>query len=265
MDKQKAQDQIQALIELLNQYGYEYYVLDKPSVPDAEYDEKLRELQELEKQFPEFLSENSPTQRIGGEPLDAFTKVQHNVPMLSLGNAFNEQDLRDFARRASNGTDEPLTFVCELKIDGLAISLTYENGKFVRGATRGDGTTGEDITANLRPIRSIPLSIKDEATLEVRGEAFMPHKSFLALNEKREQNEEEPFANPRNAAAGSLRQLDPKIAAQRNLDIYLYGVGEWNDSSITSHSERLEKLKELGFKTIGRKNARIYPMRLTGL
>ena len=249
MDKQKAQDQIQALIELLNQYGYEYYVLDKPSVPDAEYDEKLRELQELEKQFPEFLSENSPTQRIGGEPLDAFKKVQHNVPMLSLGNAFNEQDLRDFARRASNGTDEPLTFVCELKIDGLAISLTYENGKFVRGATRGDGTTGEDITANLRTIRSIPLSIKDEATLEVRGEAFMPHKSFLALNEKREKNEEEPFANPRNAAAGSLRQLDPKIAAQRNLDIYLYGVGEWNDSSITSHSERLEKLKELGFKT----------------
>ncbi|WP_249871763.1 NAD-dependent DNA ligase LigA [Oceanobacillus saliphilus] len=249
MDKQKAENQIKALVELLNQYGYEYYVLDQPSVPDAEYDEKLRELQKLEQEFPELITDESPTQRIGGEPLDAFKKVQHNVPMLSLGNAFHEQDLRDFARRASSGTDQPVTYVCELKIDGLAISLTYENGKFVRGATRGDGTTGEDITNNLRTIRSIPLTIKEKGTLEVRGEAFMPHKSFLALNEAKEKNEEEPFANPRNAAAGSLRQLDPKIAAQRNLDIFLYGVGEWEGSEITSHSGRLEKLKALGFKT----------------
>jgi len=249
MDKQKAQDQIHALVELLNQYGYEYYVLDQPSVSDAEYDEKLRELQKLEQEFPEFISEESPTQRVGGEPLDTFTKVQHNIPMLSLGNAFNEQDLRDFARRAADGTDDPVSFVCELKIDGLAISLLYENGKFVRGATRGDGTTGEDITTNLRTIRSIPLTIKEKGTIEVRGEAFMPHKSFLALNEQREKNDEEPFANPRNAAAGSLRQLDPKIAAKRNLDIFLYGVGEWPDSNLSSHSERLEKLKELGFKT----------------
>lgn len=249
MDKQKAQDQIHALVELLNQYGYEYHVLDQPSVPDAEYDEKLRELQNLEQEFPEFITEESPTQRVGGEPLDAFKKVQHNVPLLSLGNAFNEQDLRDFARRAAGGTDEPISFVCELKIDGLAISLLYEDGRFVRGATRGDGTTGEDITTNLRTIRSIPLTIKEKGTLEVRGEAFMPHKSFLALNEQREKNEEEPFANPRNAAAGSLRQLDPKIAAKRNLDIFLYGVGEWPESDLSSHSERLEKLKELGFKT----------------
>ncbi|MFC4023328.1 NAD-dependent DNA ligase LigA [Oceanobacillus longus] len=249
MDKQKAANQIKALVELLNQYGYEYYVLDQPSVPDAEYDEKLRELSQLEQEYPELKVDDSPTQRVGGKPLDAFKKVQHNVPMLSLGNAFNEQDLRDFAKRASGGTDEPITFVCELKIDGLAISLTYENGKFVRGATRGDGTTGEDITNNLKTIRSIPLSIKEKGTLEVRGEAFMPHKSFLALNEAREEKEEEPFANPRNAAAGSLRQLDPKIAAKRNLDIFLYGVGEWDGSPISTHSERLEQLKQLGFKT----------------
>ncbi|RDW18972.1 NAD-dependent DNA ligase LigA [Oceanobacillus chungangensis] len=249
MDKQQAQDQINALKEVLNQYGYEYYVLDNPSVPDSEYDEKLRELRDLEAEFPEFLSDDSPTQRIGGAPLDAFKKVQHNIPMMSLGNAFNEEDLRDFVRRATKSTDQPVSFVCELKIDGLAVSLTYENGKFVRGATRGDGTTGEDITSNLRTIRSIPLVIKENETLEVRGEAYMPHQSFLSLNENRLANEEEPFANPRNAAAGSLRQLDPKIAAKRNLDVFLYGVGEWNANEITTHSGRLEKLKELGFKT----------------
>ncbi|WP_424475590.1 NAD-dependent DNA ligase LigA [Oceanobacillus kimchii] len=249
MNKEQASKKIESLIELLNQYGYEYYVLDNPTVPDSEYDQKLRELQQLEQDFPDLVMENSPTQRIGGAPLASFQKVTHNIPMLSLGNAFNEQDLRDFARRASNGTDQPISFVCELKIDGLAISLTYENGKFVRGATRGDGTIGEDITSNLKTIRSIPLSIKEEGTLEVRGEAYMPHKSFLALNEQREKNEEEPFANPRNAAAGSLRQLDPKIAAKRNLDIFLYGVGEWENSDLTSHSEHLARLKELGFKT----------------
>ncbi|MCT1578888.1 NAD-dependent DNA ligase LigA [Oceanobacillus kimchii] len=249
MNKEQANKKIESLIELLNQYGYEYYVLDNPTVPDSEYDQKLRELQQLEQDFPDLVMENSPTQRIGGAPLASFQKVTHNIPMLSLGNAFNEQDLRDFARRASNGTDQPISFVCELKIDGLAISLTYENGKFVRGATRGDGTIGEDITSNLKTIRSIPLSIKEEGTLEVRGEAYMPHKSFLALNEQREKNEEEPFANPRNAAAGSLRQLDPKIAAKRNLDIFLYGVGEWENSDLTSHSEHLARLKELGFKT----------------
>ncbi|GAB3043060.1 NAD-dependent DNA ligase LigA [Virgibacillus ainsalahensis] len=249
MEKLQAQEQINILRELLNQYGYEYYVLDKPSVPDAEYDQKLQELQKLEADFPEFITPDSPTQRIGGEPLDAFEKVQHNVPMMSLSNAFNEQDLRDFARRASAGVDQPIAFVCELKIDGLAVSLTYENGKFVRGATRGDGTTGEDITSNLRTIRSIPLSIKETETIEVRGEAFMPHRSFLALNKVREENGEEQFANPRNAAAGSLRQLDPKIAAERNLDIFLYGVGEWRTSELATHSERLDKLKELGLKT----------------
>jgi len=249
LDKQQAQQQIAELRELLNHYNHEYYVLDNPSVPDAEYDRKMQELIKLEEAFPELITADSPSQRVGGEPLDAFQKVQHNVPMLSLGNAFNEGDLRDFARRASQGTDDPISFVCELKIDGLAVSLTYENGKFVRGATRGDGTTGEDITSNLRTIRSIPLSIQEENTLEVRGEAFMPHKSFLELNEQREANGDEPFANPRNAAAGSLRQLDPKIAAKRHLDIFLYGVGEWQAGTLSSHSERLDYLQQLGFKT----------------
>lgn len=249
MDKQQAQQQIKELRKLLNQYGHEYYVLDNPSVPDSEYDRKMQDLLKLEEEFPELVTADSPSQRIGGEPLDAFQKVQHNVAMMSLGNAFNEGDLRDFARRANEGTDEPISFVCELKIDGLAVSLTYENGKFVRGATRGDGTTGEDITSNLRTVRSIPLSIREENTIEVRGEAFMPHRSFLKLNEQREKNGDAAFANPRNAAAGSLRQLDPKIAARRNLDIFLYGVGEWESGTLASHSERLNYLQELGFKT----------------
>ncbi|WP_077296529.1 NAD-dependent DNA ligase LigA [Virgibacillus pantothenticus] len=249
MDKQQAQTKINQLTEALNQYNYEYHVLDKPSVEDAIYDQKMQELRKLEEAYPEFKYPDSPTQRVGGEPLEGFQKVEHRIPMLSLANAFNEQDIRDFVRRASQGTEEPISFVCELKIDGLAVSLTYEDGKFVRGATRGDGTTGEDITSNLRTIRSIPLTIREKETLEIRGEAFMPHKSFLALNEERKANGEEPFANPRNAAAGSLRQLDPKIAAKRNLDIYLYGVGEWANSNLTKHSERLERLKELGLKT----------------
>ncbi|GIO22815.1 NAD-dependent DNA ligase LigA [Oceanobacillus sp. J11TS1] len=249
MNKQEIKERMDSLVEVLNQYGYSYYVLDNPIVPDSEYDEKIRELEKLEKEYPEFAREDSPTQRIGGEPLDAFQKVTHETPMMSLANAFNEQDLRDFARRAMEGVSGDVTFVCELKIDGLAISLKYRDGKFILGSTRGDGRVGEDITSNLRTIRSIPLSIKEPGTLEVRGEAFMPHKSFLALNEEREEKGEEPFANPRNAAAGSLRQLDPKIAAKRNLDIFLYGVGEWENSDITSHSESLEGLSKLGFKT----------------
>lgn len=248
MDKAQAQEKIDSLKEMLNQYAYEYYVLDNPTVPDSEYDQKLHELLKLEEEFPELITADSPTQRVGGAPLEGFTKVQHTIPMLSLGNAFNEQDLRDFARRASQGTNKDLSYVCELKIDGLAISLIYEDGKFVRGATRGDGTTGEDITSNLRTIKSIPLSIKEKRRIEVRGECYMPHQSFIALNKQREENGEELFANPRNAAAGSLRQLDPKIAASRNLDVFLYAIGEWEADPVSSHSERLMQLKELGFK-----------------
>ncbi|WP_085505282.1 NAD-dependent DNA ligase LigA [Thalassobacillus devorans] len=249
MNEAEAKQKLESLREQLDRYNYEYHVEDNPSVSDYEYDMKMRELIELEEKFPELITPDSPSQRVGGPPLDAFMKVQHNVPMLSLGNAFNEEELRDFDRRARGGVEEDIEYVCELKIDGLAVSLTYEDGLFVRGATRGDGTTGEDITKNLRTIRNIPLRLKENHSLEVRGEAYMPKKSFLALNEEKEANGDEPFANPRNAAAGSLRQLDPKIAAKRNLDIFLYGVGEWEGNPLESHSERLEKLEELGLKT----------------
>jgi DNA ligase (NAD+) len=249
MNGSEAKERIDALKQELEQYNYEYHTLDDPSVSDYEYDKKMSELIELEEEFPDLQTPDSPSQRVGGAPLEAFEKVQHIIPMLSLGNAFDDQELRDFDRRVRNGTNEDVNYVCELKIDGLAVSLRYEEGLFVRGATRGDGTTGEDITKNLRTIKNIPLRLKSPETLEVRGEAYMPKRSFMALNEAREANEDEPFANPRNAAAGSLRQLDPKIAAKRNLDIFLYGVGQWENDPAESHSERLKKLKELGLKT----------------
>ena len=249
MERQSAEKRVQELHETLNQYNYEYHVLDKPSVPDSEYDQRLRELIELEDQFPDLKSPDSPTQRVGGAILDFFEKVEHRTPMLSLGNAFNEQDLRDFDRRVRQAVGDDFSYVCELKIDGLAVSLRYEGGRFVQGATRGDGSIGEDITSNLKTIRSIPLKVKDTAAFEVRGEAFMPKRSFEALNAAKEERGEEPFANPRNAAAGSLRQLDPKIAASRNLDIFLYALAEIGDMGIESHSEGLDRLDELGFKT----------------
>lgn len=249
MDFQSAEKKAKDLQNLLNQYGYEYYVLDQPSVPDAEYDRLLRELIEIEEQFPELQTPDSPTLRIGGEILTMFSKVQHATPMLSLGNAFDEQDLRDFDRRVRQGVGENVAYVCELKIDGLAVSLIYEDGMFIRGATRGDGTTGEDITSNLRTIRSLPIRLKDPVSLEVRGEAFMPKKSFEKLNKAKLEREEEPFANPRNAAAGSLRQLDPKIAASRSLDVFLYGIADVGNTGIESHSEGLDYLEKLGFKT----------------
>ncbi|XXM72094.1 NAD-dependent DNA ligase LigA [Lysinibacillus sphaericus] len=249
MDRQSAEKRVHELHELLNQYNYEYHVLDKPSVPDSEYDQLLRELIELEDQHPELRTADSPSQRVGGTILDAFEKVEHRSQMLSLGNAFNEQDLRDFDRRVRQAVGDDFSYVCELKIDGLAVSLRYENGTFVQGATRGDGSIGEDITANLKTIRSIPLKIKEPLSFEVRGEAFMPKRSFEALNKVKEEKGEEPFANPRNAAAGSLRQLDPKIAASRNLDIFLYALADIGDTGIDSHSKGLNRLDHLGFKT----------------
>ncbi|MCR8848811.1 NAD-dependent DNA ligase LigA [Rossellomorea sp. SC111] len=249
MDRQSAEKRINELHERLNQYNYEYHVLDKPSVPDSEYDQLLRELIELEDQFPELKSADSPSQRVGGTILDSFEKVEHRTPMLSLGNAFNEEDLRDFDRRVRQAVGEDFSYVCELKIDGLAVSLRYEDGAFVQGATRGDGSIGEDITSNLKTIRSIPLKISENMSFEVRGEAFMPKGSFEALNKIKEEKGEEPFANPRNAAAGSLRQLDPKIAASRNLDIFLYALADIGDTGIDSHSEGLDTLDKLGFKT----------------
>lgn len=249
MNEEHAKERILELRELLEKYNYEYHVLDKPSVPDAEYDQLMKELIELENNHPELRDEHSPTSRVGGAALDFFEKVEHTVPMLSLGNAFNDQDLRDFDRRVRDGVGDNVSYVAELKIDGLAVSLLYEDGRFVRGATRGDGTIGEDITNNLKTIRSIPFKLKDDVMLEVRGEAYMPKKSFQKLNAHREEEGQELFANPRNAAAGSLRQLDPKIAASRNLDIFLYGVGKLEGHSVDSHDESLTYLSHLGFKT----------------
>jgi DNA ligase (NAD+) len=249
MDLQAAEHKINEIRGLLNQYGYEYHVLDNPTVPDSEYDRLMRELLELEEQFPQLKTPDSPSERVGGAVLDMFEKVEHRTPMLSLGNAFNEQDLRDFDRRIRQVVGDEFSYVCELKIDGLAVSLRYEDGLFVQGATRGDGTIGEDITANLKTIKSIPLRLRENISLEVRGEAYMPKSSFEKLNKIKEEQGEEPFANPRNAAAGSLRQLDPKMAASRNLDVFLYGIGDIGASGVVSHSEGLDYLDRLGFKT----------------
>jgi DNA ligase (NAD+) len=249
MDRQAAMKRIEELRELLNKYNYEYYVLDRPSVPDAEYDRLMQELIALEEQYPDLKTKDSPSQRVGGQALDAFQKVEHRTPMLSLANAFNEGDLRDFDRRVRQEVGDDVTYVCELKIDGLAVSVRYEDGYFVQGATRGDGVTGEDITENLKTIRSLPLRLNEPVTLEARGEAYMPKASFERLNEQRRNRGEELFANPRNAAAGSLRQLDPKIAASRHLDLFVYGLANAEELGIDSHSAALDYLQQLGFKT----------------
>lgn len=248
MDRQVAIKRIEELRELLNKYNYEYYVLDRPSVPDAEYDRLMQELIALEEQYPDLKTKDSPSQRVGGEALDAFRKVEHRTPMLSLANAFNEGDLRDFDRRVRQEVGDDVAYVCELKIDGLAVSVRYEDGYFVQGATRGDGVTGEDITENLKTIRSLPLRLNEPVTLEARGEAYMPKASFERLNEQRRERGEELFANPRNAAAGSLRQLDPKIAASRHLDLFVYGLANAEELGIASHSAALDYLQRLGFK-----------------
>lgn len=249
MNKQQTKEKMQELIKKINYYAHAYYVQDQPIIPDGEYDALFHELLALEAEHPDLVDSHSPTKRVGAEPLDAFEKVEHEIPMLSLGNAFDAEELKDFHRRVTTGLGvEEVTYVCELKIDGLAVSLTYDNGQLVQGATRGDGQIGEEITSNLRTIKSLPLSIAETGRLEVRGEAFMPEVSFEQLNKEREAAGETVFANPRNAAAGSLRQLDPKIAASRNLDIFLYGYGTWEIENIRSHSARLEKLSSLGFK-----------------
>ncbi|WP_343311464.1 NAD-dependent DNA ligase LigA [Bacillus atrophaeus] len=249
MDKEAAKRRAEDLRSTINQYSYEYYTLDEPSVPDSEYDKLMQELLDLEEEYPDLRTPDSPTQRVGGAVIDAFQKVRHGTPMLSLGNAFNAEDLRDFDRRVRQAVGDDVAYNVELKIDGLAVSLRYEDGYFVRGATRGDGTTGEDITENLKTIRNIPLKMKRNLSIEVRGEAYMPKRSFEALNEERLKKEEEPFANPRNAAAGSLRQLDPKIAAKRNLDIFVYSIAELDEMGVDTQSQGLDFLDEIGFKT----------------
>ncbi|MHB9094370.1 MAG: NAD-dependent DNA ligase LigA [Eubacteriales bacterium] len=238
------------LVDTINEHNYNYYVLDNPQISDTEFDSLMKQLVALEEAFPELSSPDSPTQRVGGAPAAGFTTVTHLAPLLSLGNAFNEQNLRDFDRRVKGGlSGEQVEYIVELKIDGLAISLLYENGLLVRGATRGDGEVGEDITGNLKTINSIPLRIqRPVALLEVRGEAFMPKKEFARLNEEREEAGEQTFANPRNAAAGSLRQLDPRVTSSRALDAFLYGIGQARGLDVTGHIEGLNELKSLGFK-----------------
>lgn len=242
------EEKIKSLQERLNRYNYEYHVLDAPTVPDSEFDKLLRELIELEAEYPEYKSDTSPTVRVGGEILDRFVKVAHDTPMLSLGNAFNEEELRAFDKRVRDNAGE-VEYVCELKIDGLAVSLKYVDGVFVQGATRGDGTVGENITTNLRTIRAIPLTLKEPMSFEVRGEAYMPKHSFQRLNEARTEKGEALFQNPRNAAAGSLRQLNSRLAAERHLSIFLYSVNDFTGLDAGTQDEALRALDDLGFKT----------------
>lgn len=242
------EQRVTELHQMLHQYNYEYHVQDNPSVPDSEYDKLLHELIDIEREHPELKTDDSPTVRVGGTPVSAFEKVDHDTPMLSLGNAFSEEDLLAFDKRVKDEVGE-VEYMVELKIDGLAVSLKYVDGVFVQGLTRGDGTTGENITQNLKTIHAIPLTLSVPLTFEVRGEAYMPRKSFLALNAYREKVGEQLAANPRNAAAGSLRQLDSKLTAKRKLDIFLYSVNDLRELNAQSQSEALDKLDEIGFKT----------------
>lgn len=251
-DIKHIEQNIAQLREQLNHHSYQYYVLDDPEIPDAEYDRLYRELQSLEQQHPEFITAASPTQRVGDTPLDAFTQVKHEIPMLSLDNVFNEAELADFNKRIQQRLekDEDIVFTAEPKLDGLAVSLLYENGLLVRAGTRGDGTTGENITQNVRTIHAVPLKLSGENipdVLEVRGEVFMPKAGFEKLNQRARDNDEKIFVNPRNAAAGSLRQLDPRITAQRPLSMYCYAVGKV-EGGVThdTHSEMLKQLQIWG-------------------
>lgn len=250
---QNAQQDIQARMEqlkdTLNDHAYRYYVLDEPTIDDATYDALYRELVELEQQYPEFLASDSPTQRVGDVLLEGFQKVPHAQAMYSLGNAFNEAEVTEFIQRVQSQVDGPVEFMCECKIDGLAVALTYEEGRFVRGATRGDGQIGEEITANLRTIKSLPLKLREPISSEIRGEAYMPKDVFHRLNELREQDGQAPFANPRNAAAGGLRQLDPKAAAERELNIFLYGAVQTASFQPESQADLFEQLDNLGLRT----------------
>lgn len=238
-------EEIFKLVALLNKYSYDYYVEDNPQISDTEYDTLYKQLEKLEQEYPEFILDNSPTQRVGDRVLDEFEKVIHKVPMLSLSNTFSIEDLRDFASRISKlSSNDSIEYICELKIDGLAISINYENGKLVSAATRGDGMVGENVTENIKTIFSIPKTLKTKKSFEVRGEVYLPKKSFELLNKEREENNEVLFANPRNAAAGSLRQLDSKITAKRRLSAFIYSVV--GDENINSQKMALTVAADLG-------------------
>ncbi|MGN0586988.1 MAG: NAD-dependent DNA ligase LigA [Oscillospiraceae bacterium] len=248
--EQKIIDRVNELRSTLDRYNREYYVLDDPSVDDYTYDMLMQELKKLEEEYPEVYDPNSPTQRVGGEALNEFEKVEHKVQMGSLQDVFSYEQVRAFTDRCMTDVNSP-EFVVEPKIDGLSVSLEYENGEFVRGSTRGDGFIGEDVTANLKTIRSIPLKLKDAPPfIEVRGEVYMSRQTFEKLVEEQEINGEQPFKNPRNAAAGSLRQKNPKVAASRKLDIFVFNVQQIEGKELTSHKQSLDYMKDLGFKVI---------------
>ena len=247
------QQQIDTLRQDLRRYEYEYHVLDNPTIPDAEYDRLFHQLKALEAEHPELITADSPTQRVGAKPLSGFAQIRHEIPMLSLDNAFSDEEFYAFVKRIEDRLirlPEPLTFCCEPKLDGLAVSILYVNGVLTQAATRGDGTTGEDITANIRTIRNIPLQLlmdNPPARLEVRGEVFMPHEGFERLNQQALEKDEKTFANPRNAAAGSLRQLDPKITSKRPLVLNAYGIGIAEGVDLpNTHYDRLQWLKSIG-------------------
>lgn len=241
-------ERIDYLIDLINEANYNYHVLDNPTIEDQEYDKYLRELYTLEEKYPEYSREDSPTKKIGGEVIDSFKKVVHEKPMMSLSNVFNEDEIRAFDERIKKEGINP-EYVCELKIDGLSVSLKYKNGIFVSAATRGDGITGEDITHNAKTIKTIPLKLKEPIDIEVRGEIYMSKKTLEALNNERKKNNEPLLKNARNAAAGSIRQLDSKIAAKRKLDTFIYHLPNPEDFGIKTHYEAIEFMKKLGFKT----------------
>ena len=247
---------VEKLREEIEYHNYRYYILDQPDISDAQYDRLMRELEKLEGEYPELRSPNSPTQRVGAPPLEAFEIVRHTLPMLSLANAFDENEARDFDKRVKKflGSSEEITYVAEPKLDGLAVELVYEGGHLMVGSTRGDGVNGENITQNLRTVKTIPLQLLRKEipvpeSLEVRGEVIIQIEKFKALNRKREEMEELPFANPRNAAAGSVRQLDPKVTRERPLEIYCYGVGEVRGRNFKTHCDILQTLPKWVLRT----------------
>lgn len=242
-------EQARALRDQLNQYAYQYYVMDQPTVPDHLYDEQYAKLVAIEAAHPELITPDSPTQRVGGLIQEGFQKVVHDVPLYSLNDVFNQEEIIAFDQRVKKALGDQVTYVCELKIDGLSISLKYQEGRFVQGATRGDGTIGEDITENLKTVRSIPMTLKEPLSIEVRGECFMPKSSFVKLNTEREAAGLDVFANPRNAAAGSLRNLDTSVTAKRNLDTFLYTVADFGPLEVSDQYTALAELQKIGFHT----------------
>ena len=241
-------ERIPQLVRIINEANHNYHVLDNPTITDQEYDKYLRELITLEEEYPEYADPNSPTQKVGGEVIDSFKKVKHKIPMFSLSNVFNEEEVRDFSEKITK-THNRQNYMCELKIDGLSVSLVYEKGVLVSGATRGDGVTGEDITHNVRTIKNIPTKLTEPIDIEVRGEIYMNKATLARLNEERAKNNQPLLQNVRNAAAGSIRQLDSKVAAKRNLDVWIYHLPNPEDYNIKTQAESIEFMKKLGFKT----------------